>query len=108
VSFWELEVGVEPTTCGLRNRGDPPMLMIVWFIRHFLGGSGIQREIWIPFRIPPTIIQRGNTNFKVDEQEGELVNAPKKQNLLKPRDDLLQQSFQFPDTGWLVLLPGLP
>ena len=39
----ELKVGFEPTTCGLRNRGDPSVIVNLNEIRHFFKPGGIQK-----------------------------------------------------------------
>ena len=39
----ELKVGFEPTTCDLRNRGDPSFVVNLNWIRHFFKASGIQK-----------------------------------------------------------------
>jgi hypothetical protein len=52
LQYFELKVGFEPTTCGLRNRGDPSFVVNLKWIGHFSGVGGIQRRIWIPIWIP--------------------------------------------------------
>ena len=41
--YFELEVGFEPTTCGLRNCGDPSFVVNLNWIELLFEASGIQR-----------------------------------------------------------------
>ena len=86
----ELKVGFEPTTCGLRSRGDPSWFMNLNWIGYFLKASGIQKSIWIPIWIPPDRVmdyyRQADSEVQITTSLGKLLHFSFRQ-VLRPEEN---------------------